>query len=42
MYASNIGSTSSNENETEDQSVVIYGYLGNLVTKTLLADLVPE
>ena len=34
VSAENRGSTSSNRNETEEQSVVIYDHLGNLVTKT--------
>ena len=42
VSAENRGSTSSNRNETEELSVVIYDHLGNLVTKTWLADLVPE
>ena len=33
---------SSNRNNTEEQSVVIYDHLGNLVTNTWLAGLVPE
>ena len=35
-------STPPNINDTEDRSVVIYGRLGNLATKDLLADLFPE
>ena len=42
VSAVNRGSTSSNINATEDQNVVIYDHLGNLVTKSLLEDLVPE
>ena len=42
MSASNRGSTSSNRNEIKKRSVVTYDHLGNLVTMTLLADLVPE
>ena len=34
VSAANRGTTSSNRNEIEDQSVVIYDHLGNLVTKT--------
>ena len=34
VSAANRGSTSSNINETEEQSVVIYDHLGNLVTNT--------
>ena len=33
VSAANIISTSSNINDTEDKSVVIYYHLGNLVTK---------
>ena len=42
MSAANRGSTYSNRNKTEERSVVIYDHIGNLVTKTLLSDLVPE
>ena len=42
VSAANRSSTSSNINKTEERSVVIYDHLGNLVTKTLLADLFPE
>ena len=34
VYAENRCSTSSNRNKTEEQSVVIYDHLGNLVTNT--------
>ena len=34
VSATNRGSTSSNRNEKEERSVVIYDHLGNLVTKT--------
>ena len=34
VSAENRGSTSSNRNDTEESSVVIYDHLGNLVTKT--------
>ena len=34
VSASNRGINSSNRNDTEEQSVVIYDHLGNLVTKT--------
>ena len=34
VSAENRGSTSSNRNETEERSVVIYYHLGNLITKT--------
>ena len=40
--AANRGSTYSNINDTEEQSVVIYDHLGNLLTNNLLADLVLE
>ena len=39
---SNRGSTSSIRNETEGRSVVIYDHIRNLVTNTLVADLLPE
>ena len=42
VSAVNRGITSSNRNETEDWSVVIYDNLRNLVTETLLSDPVPE
>ena len=34
VSSANRSSTSSNRNDTEDRSVVIYDHLGNLVTKT--------
>ena len=42
VSAANRSSTSSKINDTEKRSVVIYDYLGKIVTKTGLADLVPE
>ena len=42
MPTENRISTSSNRNDTEEQSVVIYDHLWNLVTNSLLADLLPK
>ena len=42
MSAANRGSNYSSRNDTEERSGVIYDHLGNLVTKTRLADLVPK
>ena len=42
MSAANRGSISSNTNKTEERIMVIYYHLGNLLTMTLLSDLVPE